>query len=79
MPPLVLSSDSQVFQPPDRWQTRIDAAFRNRGPRIERIGGANPIVVVVDQILSGIGLISNAGARLEAPEPAPARTRRWPR
>src|SRR5271167_2435805 len=30
--PLVLSSDSHVFEPPDLWQTRIDAAFRDRAP-----------------------------------------------
>jgi predicted TIM-barrel fold metal-dependent hydrolase len=68
MPPFVLSSDSHVFEPPDLWQTRIDAAFRDRAPRIQRIDGADQIVVEADQILSGIGLISNAGARFEAPE-----------
>ena len=60
--PLVLSSDSHAFEPPDLWQIRIDAAFRDRAPRIERIVGADQIVVAADQILSGIGLISNAGA-----------------
>jgi predicted TIM-barrel fold metal-dependent hydrolase len=68
MLPLVLSSDSHVFEPPDLWQTRIDRAFRDRAPRIERIGGGDHVVVEADQILSGIGLISNAGARFEAPE-----------
>ena len=34
MLPLVLSSDSHVFEPPDLWQTRIDRAFRDRAPRI---------------------------------------------
>ena len=38
--PLVLSSDSHVFEPADLWQTRIDAAFRDRAPRIQRIDGA---------------------------------------
>jgi predicted TIM-barrel fold metal-dependent hydrolase len=66
--PLILSSDSHVFEPPDLWQTRIDAPFRDRAPRIERIGGSDQLVVESDQILSGIGLISNAGARFEAPE-----------
>ena len=68
MLPPVLSSDSQVFEPPDLWQTRIDRAFRDRAPRIERIDGADQIMVEADQILSEIGLISNAGARFEAPE-----------
>src|SRR5262252_478863 len=68
MLPLVLSSDSHVFEPPGLWQTRIDAVFRDRAPRIERIDGGDYIVVEADQILSGIGLISNAGARFDAPE-----------
>src|SRR6202040_2411213 len=73
--PLVLSSDSHVFEPPDLWQTRIARAFRDRAPRIERIDGGDYIVVEADQILSGIGLISNAGARFEAPETISARGR----
>ena len=68
LPDLILSSDSHVFEPPDLWQTRIDAAFRDRAPRLVRIDGADEIVIERDQILSGIGLISNAGARFEAPE-----------
>jgi len=68
MLPLVLSSDSHVFEPPDLWQTRIDRVFRDRAPRIQRIDGTDYVVVEADQILSGIGLISNAGARFEAPE-----------
>ena len=68
MPPLVLSSDFHVFEPPDLWQTRIDRAFRDRAPRIERNDGADQIVVEAGRVLSGIGLISNAGARFAAPE-----------
>src|ERR1700742_3443293 len=75
MPALVLSSDSHVFEPPDLWQTRIDAAFRDRAPRIERINGGDQIVVEADQVLSGIGLISYAGARFEAPETISAQGR----
>ena len=69
MPPaLILSSDSHVFEPPDLWTTRIDKAFRHRAPRMVRIDGADQLVVEEHDILSGIGLISNAGARFEAPE-----------
>src|SRR5438874_3698875 len=75
MLPLVLSSDSHVFEPPGLWQTRIDRAFRDRAPRIERIGGADQIMVEAGRILSGIGLISNAGARFEAPETISAQGR----
>jgi predicted TIM-barrel fold metal-dependent hydrolase len=68
VPALILSSDSHVFEPPDLWTTRIDAAFRDRAPRMQRIDGADHLVVEADQVISGIGLISNAGARFEAPE-----------
>src|SRR5690242_20040464 len=67
-PAVILSSDSHVFEPPDLWMKRIDRAFRDRAPRIQRIDGADRIVIEADQILSGIGLISNAGARFDAPE-----------
>jgi predicted TIM-barrel fold metal-dependent hydrolase len=75
MLPLVLSSDSHVFEPPDLWQTRIEGVFRDRAPRIERIDGGDHVVVEAGQILSGIGLISNTGARFEAPETISARGR----
>jgi predicted TIM-barrel fold metal-dependent hydrolase len=72
---LILSSDSHVFEPPDLWAKRIDAAFRHRAPRIVRIDGADEIVIEADQVLSGIGLISNAGARFDAPETISGRGR----
>src|SRR5918996_2471824 len=75
MDDLILSSDSHVFEPPDLWTSRIDAAFRDRAPRIQRIDGADQIVIEKDQVLSGIGLISNAGARFEAPETISGRGR----
>ncbi len=75
MLPLVLSSNSHVFEPPDLWRARIERAFRDRAPRIERIAGGDQIVIEKDQVLSGIGLISNAGARFEAPETISAQGR----
>ena len=38
---LVISSDSHVFEPPDLWTERIDAEFRDRAPRMERVGDAD--------------------------------------
>jgi predicted TIM-barrel fold metal-dependent hydrolase len=67
-PAVILSSDSHVFEPPDLWTTRIDATFRDRAPRMVRIDGGDQLVVEADQVISGIGLISNAGARFDAPE-----------
>jgi predicted TIM-barrel fold metal-dependent hydrolase len=75
LPALILSSDSHVFEPPDLWTTRIDARFRDRGPRMQRIDGVDQIVIEADQILAGIGLISNAGARFDAPETISGRGR----
>jgi predicted TIM-barrel fold metal-dependent hydrolase len=75
LPAVILSSDSHVFEPPDLWATRIDAPFRARAPRMQRIDGADEIVIEADQVLSGIGLISNAGARFAAPETISARGR----
>src|SRR5882672_12385461 len=75
LPTLILSSDSHVFEPPDLWQTRIERPFRDRAPRMQRIDGADEIVIERDQILSGIGLISNAGVRFEAPETISAHAR----
>ena len=65
---LIISSDSHVFEPPDLWTRRIDAAFRDRAPRLQRVGDADHLVIEDGQTIAGIGLISNAGARFEAPE-----------
>ena len=68
VPALILSSDSHVFEPPDLWTKRIDAGFRDRAPRMQRIDGADQLGVEADQVISGMALISNAGARFQAPE-----------
>ena len=65
---LIISSDSHVFEPPDLWTSRIDKAFRQRAPRLQRVGDVDHVVVEDGQTIAGIGLISNAGARFEAPE-----------
>ena len=65
---LVISSDSHVFEPPDLWTQRIDSKFKDRAPRIKRVGGVDQLIVEKDQMIAGIGLISNAGARFENPE-----------
>src|SRR4029434_11116501 len=74
-PVTVLSSDAHVFEPPDLWTTRIDAAFRDRASRMGRVDGADAIVVEQGQVLSGIGLLSNTGVRCEAPETISGRAR----
>ncbi len=37
----MLSSDSHVFEPPDLWQARVPAAWRDRAPRVERADDAD--------------------------------------
>ena len=64
----ILSSDSHVFEPPDMWTERIDHEFKSRAPRIVRVGEVDHLVIEGGQMIGGIGLISNAGARYEAPE-----------
>ena len=66
--PIILSSDSHVFEPPDLWTKRIDNAFKSRAPRMERVGDVDHLVIEDGQMIAGIGLISNAGARYDAPE-----------
>ena len=34
----LISSDNHVFEPPDLWLTRIEPRFRERCPRIMRVG-----------------------------------------
>ena len=72
---LVISSDSHVFEPPDLWTERIDSEFRDRAPRMQRVGDSDQLVVERDQMIAGIGLISNAGARFENPEQISAQGR----
>lgn len=65
---IVISSDSHVFEPPDLWTTRIDSKFRDRAPYMQRVGDVDHLMVEGGEMVAGIGLISNAGARFEAPE-----------
>lgn len=64
----IISSDSHVFEPPDLWTKRIDKPFRDRAPRLQHAGEVDHIVIEDGRMFSGIGLISNAGARFESPE-----------
>ena len=66
--PIVISSDSHVFEPPDLWTTRIDSEFKERAPHMRNVDGLDRLFVEGDQFLAGIGLISGAGMRFENPE-----------
>src|SRR3984893_2872217 len=43
MLPLILSSDSHVFEPPDLWQTRLDRALRDPAARVARFDAPETI------------------------------------
>jgi predicted TIM-barrel fold metal-dependent hydrolase len=64
----IISSDSHVFEPADLWTARIDAAFRDRCPRVIREGMYDHWVVEDGKKVGSIGLVSQAGVRFEAPE-----------
>ena len=66
--PIVISSDSHVFEPPDLWTTRIDSEFKERAPHMRQVDGMDHLFIEGDQFLAGIGLISGAGMRFENPE-----------
>ena len=65
---VVISSDSHVFEPPDLWTSRIEAKYRDRAPHMQRVGDVDQLIVEGGQMIAGIGLISGAGNRFEAPE-----------
>jgi predicted TIM-barrel fold metal-dependent hydrolase len=50
------------------WTTRIDAAFRERAPRVVRDGQYDQWVVEGNKKVGSLGLVSQAGLRFEAPE-----------
>ena len=64
----VISSDSHVFEPPDLWTTRIEKKYKDRAPHMKRIDNEDQLFVEGDQKISGIGQISDAGKRFEAPQ-----------
>ena len=64
MLPLILSSDSKVFEPPDLWQTRIDAAFRDRAKCAE----ISPSQIFdLTEGWSPVSAITNSRCRIIAP------------
>ena len=56
--PIVISSDSHVFEPPDLWTNRIDSKFKERAPHMRQVDGMDHLFIEGDQFLAGIGLIS---------------------
>jgi hypothetical protein len=74
-PITVLSSDAYVFEPSALWTKRIDAAFRDRAPRMGASTGPTRSWSSRDRCCRAIGLLSNTGVRFEAPETISGRAR----
>ena len=59
----LISADSHVVEPPDLWQTRTDARFRDKAPRVVRNGNVDNWVVGDDILIGSIGGPTQAGRR----------------
>ncbi len=65
----VISSDNHVMEPPDLWQNRIDAKFRDRAPLTVREEDGDWWYCDGLRIATGFGFGgAQAGRRFEAPE-----------
>ncbi len=63
----LISSDSHIVEPPDLWEKRIDARFRDRAPRLVHEEDADQWYA--DGVRFGnIGTNQQAGLRFETPE-----------
>ena len=59
----MISSDSHIIEPPDLWVKRIDAAFRDRAPRVVREPGGDWWYVNGQRSMSFLGV--QTGDRFE--------------
>ncbi|MCH8089741.1 MAG: amidohydrolase, partial [Chloroflexi bacterium] len=59
----LISADSHVVEPPDLWQTRTDAKFRDRAPRVVSKGGVDNWIVDEDILIGSVGGPTQAGLR----------------
>ena len=64
----IISSDSHVIEPADLWTSRIDPQFRERAPYTVREESTDQWYVEKNLKFSLVGIISQAGARFEAPD-----------
>ena len=64
----IISSDNHVVEPPDLWTTRMDAKYRDRGPRIESTEIGDIWFVDNTRTFATIfGMASQPGQRFEDP------------
>ena len=61
----LISADSHVVEPPDLWQTRIEAKYRELAPRMLKDGDVDRWWADRDIMVGSIGAPSQAGRRFE--------------
>ena len=64
----LISADSHVVEPPDLWDSRIDAPFRDRRPRMYLDGDVHRWIADKDINVGSVGAPSQAGRRFEDPD-----------
>lgn len=64
----LISADSHVVEPPDLWDSRIDAAYKDRRPRMYRDGAVHRWVADNDINVGSLGAPSQAGRRFVDPD-----------
>jgi predicted TIM-barrel fold metal-dependent hydrolase len=61
----LVSVDDHVIEPPDVWETRLPAALRERGPRMQRTEKGEVWVIAGKRVRGIVGLGAMAGWRFE--------------
>ena len=64
----LISADSHVVEPPNLWQERIDAKYRDRAPRMIHDAGVDRWIVDESIAIGSTGAPSQAGRRYEDKE-----------
>jgi hypothetical protein len=67
----LISADSHIIEPPDLYTSRIEARFRDRAPRMERVetptGRKYDAWFIEGQQAGTLGAVMQAGQRFEDP------------
>lgn len=67
LPPHILSADTHVIEPPNLWQDYVEPSFRDRAPKIMRVGDHDQWVA--DGAKFGtFGVTAQAGVRFDDPK-----------
>src|SRR5215204_903174 len=67
----LVSVDDHLYEPPDLWQDRVPAKYRDVAPRVERTDDGEFWLYEDTRIRTGVGLGARAGKTVEELEPGP--------